>query len=106
MHYNLEEEGNWQTPRLLFNCHAGYKLCDLANALLAFSWLSWLLWCAATALLGWTWGKGLSAASHGTGSGAAAATELPTVAPVAAAAAAPINGKVVEGAAPAGVYTL
>lgn len=43
------------------NCSGG-KACDLANTLLAFSWLSWLFWCAVTALTATVWGMGIQAA--------------------------------------------
>jgi hypothetical protein len=87
-------------PHVLFVCCAGWKLCDLANALLAFSWLSWLLWCAATALMGWTWHNGLNSTAHSSGAGTGSAVELSTTTNAALPTAA--KAKVVKVATPAG----
>lgn len=66
---------------------AGGKACDLANALMAFSWLAWLLWCAATALMAWTWSRALGTAPAAATSQSAGAgiVERPAAAAVPAA---------------------
>ncbi|WIA32320.1 hypothetical protein OEZ86_003160 [Tetradesmus obliquus] len=76
---------------------AGAEVCDLANALLAFSWLSWLLWCAGTALMAWTWSKTAAAAACAAAAPGAAASAMLADGKGAAANAAAAAGNVKTG---------